>query len=71
MPGSGFAGVCENGQRLESYRVQPKKGAKSFVIASASTTCRLVDFSATFGYSLLGILRLSVSLIWKIIPIVK
>jgi hypothetical protein len=64
MPGSCFAGVCENGQRLESYRVQPKKGAKSFVIASASsTTCTLVDFSATFGYCLLGILRLSVSLI--------
>jgi hypothetical protein len=48
--------------RLKSYRMQRKKGAKSFVIAGASTACRLVTFSATFGYCLLGILRL-VSLI--------
>jgi hypothetical protein len=33
--------------------------------------CRLVAFSATFDYCLFGILRLSVSLSWKIIPIVQ
>jgi hypothetical protein len=32
---------------------------------------RLVAFSATFDYCLLRILRLSVSLSWKIIPIVQ
>jgi hypothetical protein len=44
--------------------VQRKKSAKSFVIVGASTACRLVAFSATFGcYCLLGIVRLNVSFI--------
>jgi hypothetical protein len=59
--------------RLKSYRVQGKKGANIFV--PVHTTCRLVAFSATFGTIaqnyLLGILRLSMSLSWKIIPIGK
>jgi hypothetical protein len=32
--------------RFKNYRVQSKKVAKSFVIAGASTACRLVAFSA-------------------------
>jgi hypothetical protein len=40
--------------------VQRKKGVKSSVIAGASTACRLVAFSATFGYCLLGFFGLSV-----------
>jgi hypothetical protein len=48
-----------------------QKDARSFVIAGASTACRLVAFSATFGYCLLRIVRLSLPLSWEIIPIVK
>jgi hypothetical protein len=51
--------------RLKNYRVQLKKDAKSFVIAGASTASSC--FQCSLGYRL----RLSVSLSWKIIPIMK
>jgi hypothetical protein len=51
--------------RLKNYRVQLKKDAKSFVIAGASTSSSC--FQCSLGYRL----RLSVSLSWKIIAIMK
>jgi hypothetical protein len=45
-----------------------QKRGKKFCYVGASTACRLVAFSATFGCCLLRILRLCVPLSGKIIP---
>jgi hypothetical protein len=57
--------------RFKKLSSATQRRYKKFCYAGASTACRLVVFSATFGYCLVGILCLSVSLSWKIIPIVK
>jgi hypothetical protein len=57
--------------RFKKLSSATQKRCKKFCYAGASTACRLVVFSATFGYCLVGVLCLSVSLSWKIIPIVK
>jgi hypothetical protein len=55
-------------KKLSSAR---QKRCKKFCYPGARTACRLVVFSATFDYCLVGILCVRVSLSWKIIPIVK
>jgi hypothetical protein len=49
--------------RFKKLSSATQKRCKKFVFAGASTTYRLVVFSATFGYCLVGILCLSVSLL--------
>jgi hypothetical protein len=46
--------------KIKNVSSAMQKKCKKFSYAGASTACRLVAFSATFGYCLLRILRLSV-----------
>jgi hypothetical protein len=47
--------------RFKKLSSATQKRCKKFYYAGASTACKLVVFSGTFGYCLVGILCLSVS----------